>query len=152
MSASGQTGPSLRLVGDTPAPHRADLTGTPPAHGVIEETRAAARLSADEAAAIFAIRVQSQLQAGRAAVLTPERRRALIAGSVGLGIKAFDANLVIAVVQSAVRAGDDPLARLRSAVPGRSIRRASRLTRLLLAAVLAAAALVWLVVAMRTGR
>lgn len=91
------------------------------------------------------------MQAGRAAVLTPERRRALIAGSVGLGVKAFDANLVIAVVQSAVRAGEDPLVRLRVTGPSDAKGGRSRANRLILAVVLVATALLWLVFVLSDG-
>ena len=64
----------------------------------------------------LAVRANSMLQGGRAAVLPPESRRYLVQLGKDINLRPFDANLVIAIVQDAARAGYDPLgteARLR---------------------------------------
>jgi len=53
----------------------------------------------------FALLVSTQLQGGPAAILTPERRRRLVAGACRGGLTPFDANLVIAMVQHDSRLG-----------------------------------------------
>lgn len=68
-----------------------------------QETRAASMLSPEDARSIFAAAVKAELEGGRAAILRPERRRALVAAATGIGLRLFDANLVIAVVQDAAR-------------------------------------------------
>lgn len=77
---------------------------------VAGENRAAAGLSAGDARRVFAVQVAGQLEGGRAAVLTAERRRRLLRRARGLGLRAFDANLIIAVVQDEARRGADTLA------------------------------------------
>ena len=57
---------------------------------------------------LFSIRVASLLEGGRAAVLRPERRERLTATAKGLGLRAFDAALIIAMVQDEARRGDVP--------------------------------------------
>lgn len=54
----------------------------------------------------FASEVARHLEGGKAAILRPERRDVLIVSAVRDGILAFDANLVIALVQDATRRGD----------------------------------------------
>jgi hypothetical protein len=51
---------------------------------------------------VLALRTQARLQG---ATLTPERRDELLAAGRHLGLRAFEANLVIAVVQDRARAG-----------------------------------------------
>jgi len=75
---------------------------------VRRENRAAA-ISRDDRRAVFAAHVVRQLDGGRAAILTPDRRRGLLTLAERMGMRLFDANLVIAIVQDAVREGDDPL-------------------------------------------
>jgi len=68
----------------------------------------------------FASAVQLQLQGGFAAVLTPERRRRLVAGAGRVGLSPFEANLVIALVQHDSRSRDraGPTPQDQSARPG----------------------------------
>lgn len=51
----------------------------------------------------LAVRTNYLLDGGRAALLTPERRRAVLDLAETLGLRAFDANLIIAVVQDSRR-------------------------------------------------
>lgn len=54
--------------------------------------------------------VAGSLQGGRAALLTPDRRKLLVAGAVRRGMRPFEAQLVVAAVQEAVRHGEaDPV-------------------------------------------
>ncbi|HHN78372.1 MAG TPA: hypothetical protein ENK11_06855 [Phycisphaerales bacterium] len=55
---------------------------------------------------VFAARVASQLEGGQAAVLRPERRERLVKTARLLGLRPFDAALVIALVQDAARRGE----------------------------------------------
>ena len=90
------------------------------------------------------MRAQSQLQG---TALTPERRARVMRTAEQLGIRPFDANMIIAVVQDHARRGED-LADAATALagvqhterrrPSREITRTSIATRLLLAAMLAA--------------
>ncbi len=97
--------PALRLVGtegvrpEPEPPRRAR-------EAVARENRAAAGLSDGDARRIFALRVEGALDGGRAAVLSPDRRRELVAGAVAGGLRPFEANLVIAIVQDGVRHGE----------------------------------------------
>ncbi len=50
--------------------------------------------------------VVKSLEGGRAAILRPHRRNALIAGAVDKGLRPFQAQLLVAGVQEAVRAGE----------------------------------------------
>jgi hypothetical protein len=76
---------------------------------VEHENRAAATLAATDARWVLAVRTASLLEGGRAAVLAPERRRRLLALASQLGLRPFDANLVIAIVQDGARSGEGPL-------------------------------------------
>lgn len=51
------------------------------------------------------------LDGGTAAILTPDRRRSLMAFAEGLRLRAFDASLIIAIVQDSARHGEGPLSR-----------------------------------------
>lgn len=73
---------------------------------IIRENTRAAQLSAGDARVIFATRVQQSLEGGKAAILRPDRRRALMTLSSELRLRAFDANLIIALVQDAARRGE----------------------------------------------
>ncbi|MEK6703567.1 MAG: hypothetical protein AABZ53_15000 [Planctomycetota bacterium] len=53
----------------------------------------------------FAVRVAASLEGGRTGLLRPDRRRELVVKADELGLRAFDANLVIAIVQDAAREG-----------------------------------------------
>ena len=127
---------ALRLVGSGVAPTQRALprghttgrrspsalhvtTGPAPTAAVrleIEAENKAASMSALDPRWALAVRANSMLQGGRAAVLPPESRRYLVQLGKDINLRPFDANLVIAIVQDAARAGYDPLgteARLR---------------------------------------
>ncbi len=112
-----QTAPAvLRLVTDercadaTPSPRRNSEARAWEARARVElENRAAAALSTDDARWALAARTAAELEGGHAAILRPERRRALVAMGQHLGLRPFDANLVLAIVQDAARSGEAPL-------------------------------------------
>lgn len=54
---------------------------------------------------VLAARAASLLEGGRAALLTPDRRRRLMGLADRMGLRPFDAALVIAIVQDAARTG-----------------------------------------------
>ena len=101
-----QVGPVLRLVGgdeptSMPTPREASETR----RDVARENRLASTLSPQDARWRLAVDAASSLEGGRAAMLTPERRKRLLARANVLGLRPFDANLVIAVVQDAAMEG-----------------------------------------------
>ncbi len=55
----------------------------------------------------FADDVRKSIEGGRAAILRPERRRELFTRATSLGLRPFDATLVIAIVQDAARRGEE---------------------------------------------
>ena len=69
----------------------------------------AAQIAPTDPRWVVAVRVAEQLQGGQAAILAPEDRRRLVALAERLGLRAFDAALIIAIVQDAARSGLDPL-------------------------------------------
>jgi hypothetical protein len=79
-----------------------------PAAGAAIRGTADGALSAGDPRWVFAARVASQLEGGRAGVLRPERRERLMRTARLLGLRAFDASLVIALVQDSARRGDMP--------------------------------------------
>lgn len=96
---------SPRRPGDNPvaAPYAASSDA---AQRIAFENRAAAALSAADVRVIFAARVSEQLELGAAAVLQPARRQGLLRLATTLGLRAFDANLIIAVEQDRARNGN----------------------------------------------
>ncbi len=73
----------------------------------VEEANAqSAHVSDDAAHAIFSTRVAHQLEGGKVALLRPERRRELSKLATNMGIRPFDAQLLIAVTQDAARHGE----------------------------------------------
>ncbi len=76
---------------------------------VARENEAAASLSALDPRWVLAVQAYREIQGGRAAILTPEGRRRLLLVGNRLGLRQFDTNLVIAIVQDGARAGEDPL-------------------------------------------
>lgn len=73
------------------------------------ENRAAAGLAANDARWALAARTADSLEGGNAAVLPPEQRARLTRMATGLGLRMFDANLVIAIVQDGARSGEGAL-------------------------------------------
>lgn len=58
---------------------------------------------------VFAVRVASAIEGERAAILTPAKRERLMRLASMLGLRDFDATLIIAIVQDSARCGVDPL-------------------------------------------
>lgn len=100
--SSVRPAPSLRLVGTMPVRALRDVEA---------ENRSAAAIPYSDARWIFAADVAKSLEGGKAAILRPARRRSLVAKAVKCGLRPFDANLVIAVVQEGVRSGAGSLGR-----------------------------------------
>ncbi|MFT3685962.1 MAG: hypothetical protein QM783_13750 [Phycisphaerales bacterium] len=96
---------AVRLA-DGPAPSPRRLAAA--AREVASENHSAA-LSALDPRWALAVRTNSLLQGGRAAILPPESRKFLVSLAKDINLRPFDANLVIAIVQDAARAGHDPL-------------------------------------------
>jgi hypothetical protein len=55
---------------------------------------------------VLAAAAMTALDGGRAAVLAPARRRRLMATAAAMGLREFDAALIIAIVQDAARRGE----------------------------------------------
>lgn len=106
---AGRLGNGLRLVRTELSPEIASRYSKPLrarlASEVGAENKRAAGLSDRDARRIMAQRVAENLEGGRAGILAPERRRALVATAQRLGFRTFDANLIIAVVQDRFRRG-----------------------------------------------
>lgn len=93
----------LRLVDALPAAVLAER-----AQEVARANRAASELSPLTAQSLFAANVANALEGGVAAALPLDARRRLVASAVKLGIREFDAHLIIAMVQERARAGVHP--------------------------------------------
>lgn len=118
-------GDRLRLVGGPAVDPRADAARASEAmpsprearQRIARENASAAMLPPDDARWMFAQEVASRLEGGRAALLRPADRRELVEVAGRLGVRAFDANLVIALVQDAARRGEDVVLQPDAAVP-----------------------------------
>jgi hypothetical protein len=103
------------------------------------ETRRAAMMSEGDARWLFAQSVAEAIEGGRAAILRPQARRRLASRAQSMGLRSFDAHLVIAIVQDAARTGqpvEGLQARARLALVQPAVDRS--LCRTLVPAVLAA--------------
>lgn len=76
---------------------------------VVKENLASAALSASDARWAFAVRVAASIEGGRAGILRPAVRQKLVQQATQLGLRPFDANLVIAIVQDSSRTFGSPL-------------------------------------------
>lgn len=76
---------------------------------VARANRQAAAIDAVDARWVLACRVAASLEGGRAAILRPESRDRLLSQASRLGLRPFDANLIIAIVQDSARCGEEPL-------------------------------------------
>ena len=91
------------------------------------ETAAAAAIPAHDARWVTAARASQAIEGGKAAVLRPEVRARLVTSAERMGLRPFDANLVLAIVQDAARQGHtiqdadtiDRLALVRGREPSR---------------------------------
>lgn len=109
VNAERGDGATSSPVGNAPVTRAAAARRWEASARVELENRAAAALTADDARWALAARTAADLEGGAAAILRPERRRALVAMGGHLGLKPFDTNLVIAIVQDAARSGEQPL-------------------------------------------
>ncbi len=114
----------LRLVNDADAPaipasrtRNTDTRRPGPARNIAQANARAAAMSPEDARWIFAEQVRDSLQGGRAAILPPDRRRELVAAGMKSGLRPFDANLVIAIVQDDVRSGVTPAVQIERTHP-----------------------------------
>ncbi len=103
--------PSVRTETKPPrrSPGPAPLSISMDEARVAAENRSAAAIAPGDARWVFAARVATALDGGRAAVLAPEKRERLIASARGLGLRPFDANLIVAIVQDTARTTGAPL-------------------------------------------
>ncbi len=101
-SDGSRPGPVLRMAveGESEQPDAAAR------RAVATENLLSINISRAEVADDFAGAVAASLQGGRAALLTPERRRQLVAGAVKAGMRPFECHLVVAAVQDAARHGE----------------------------------------------
>ncbi|MDX2148305.1 MAG: hypothetical protein SFZ23_12360 [Planctomycetota bacterium] len=90
----------------------AEPTNLPTARPTAGPTRAdtspdelAPSLAPTDARWVLAVLVRQSLEGGRAAVLRPERRHYLLDQAERMGLRPFDANLIIAIAQDATRSG-----------------------------------------------
>lgn len=109
MSSTASQPHHLRLVG-TDDPDVVDSWKTPreARQNVIRENRIAAsnpQLEPTDPRWVLAMRAYSQLQGS---TLTPERRERVLDNAKAIGLRPFDANLIIAVVQDHARRGESP--------------------------------------------
>jgi hypothetical protein len=92
--------PQLRLVGAGEGPRGGDA-----ARGVARENRAAAQnplLDPADPRWVLALRARAQLQGG---ALPPDRRAQLMRAARAMGMRDFDATMIIAIVQDQARRG-----------------------------------------------
>lgn len=146
----GHTTPSrsvagVRAVGNTLA------SATPADLLAVASENTSASLSALDPRWALAVRANSLLQGGRAAILPPESRRLLVSLGSDLRLRTFDSNLIIAIVQDAARAGRDPLgpeakSRLTMIPPPAEAASSSSVGTRLIGAVLMAGLLVWFLI------
>ncbi len=73
---------------------------------IADENMSSSAIGGEDARRILATRVGECLEGGRAAILTPMRRRRVMRLAHMLGVRDFDAHLVIAIVQDGARQGE----------------------------------------------
>ena len=73
---------------------------------IAQENHAARVLGPNDARWELAREVQESIEGGKAAIIRPEVRRRLVTRATERGLRPFDANLVIAVVQDGARRGE----------------------------------------------
>lgn len=103
--------PSLRLTGFHPDSSAQMLRQRDAAREVERENRQASHVTRElnehDARIMFATRVATSLEGGQAAVLRPENRARLRQLANRMGIRDFDASLIVAIVQDAARRGEE---------------------------------------------
>ncbi len=143
--------PAFRLVFPDDSP---SLIEAQARRAVAEENRRAAALASSgggDVRRIFAVRASQMLEGGRAAIMPPESRRMLVGDARRFGLRAFEANLIIAIVQDGARRGELPGAaetgRLLDVIPAGSRREDRQLLiqRLVMAVLIGAGVLTVLI-------
>lgn len=76
---------------------------------IAEANKASVTLSALDPRWVLAVSTFRELDGGVAAVLSPEKRARLLKSGQRMGLRPFDSNLVMAIVQDGARRGVDPL-------------------------------------------
>lgn len=107
----------MRLVGAHTMPDRSPLrvekrTPRPSddhQRAVAQENQRSASLTVQDARWAFAVRVASSIEGGKAGIMRPEVRTRLLTQAGHLGLRPFDANLIIAIVQDSARTGGNGL-------------------------------------------
>ncbi|MBL8745483.1 MAG: hypothetical protein JNK58_03910 [Phycisphaerae bacterium] len=133
--------PALRLIFPDQSP---SLFEAQARRAVADENRHAADLASSDGdlRKIFALRASQMLEGGRAAIMPPESRRMLVGEARRFGLRAFEANLIIAIVQDGARRGQSPVsaatAELIGVIPTQRRREAKQLLaqRLIVAALM----------------
>ena len=118
MPLPDPTAPRLRLSGDPTLPRVNTLPrgNTAPASPFVHAQFAQAlptprppELAPADPRRVFALRAAAAITPSSGGVLPPERRQRLNKDAAALGLRPFDAALIIAIVQDAARTGRDPL-------------------------------------------
>lgn len=146
------TRPNLRLAGSESEEVRPSQAAA--ARRAVAQENHGAALAADDVRRVFAEHVRASVEGGRAAIVRPEARRRLVSSAEKMGLRPFDANLVIAIVQDAARHGetlDEDAAHRLGMVPARGRKSVIGPLMLLGAAVGLAAGLISLLVAWVMG-
>lgn len=73
---------------------------------ISRENHAARIMGPEDARVLLAREVEASIEGGRAAIIRPEVRRRLVSRAQDEGLRPFDANLIIAIVQDAAREGE----------------------------------------------
>lgn len=89
--------------------HMLRLTGTERCNSATLLPQVDTPLSATDPRWVLAVRTAATLEGGRAAILRPEKRARLLTLADTLGLRPFDAALIIAIVQDSVRSGEPAL-------------------------------------------
>lgn len=71
----------------------------------MRENLEATSMSRDDVRLVFAQRVAAHIEGGRAAILRPDVRKRLLVEGSAMGLRIFDANMIIAVAQDASQRG-----------------------------------------------
>ncbi len=103
---AGSDGSGLRLVFPDRGP---SIDESRARRAIADENRRAATMAHEASEVdirhILALRTEESLEGGRAALLTAPRRRELVKAGERMGLRPFESNLIIAIVQDGARRG-----------------------------------------------
>lgn len=105
MSGAATNPRVLRLVNADALPVSRPRHAPAQTH-IRDESIDGARLDAMDARWVLAVRTTMALEGGQAAILRPDDRRTLVALAIQMGLRTFDAAIVIAIAQDAARTGE----------------------------------------------